>query len=75
MDNAGLSSLMTALVPLAAPILAAGNAAASTGDASGIFVEDRPLPGLELPTIDGRSTVYLGALLGRRVIVLQFASW
>ena len=32
-------------------------------------------PELRLPTIDGAQTVSLRALRGKRVLLLQFASW
>ena len=75
MEKVAYTLLVTAIVVLAAPVVAGGGAAGRSRDPGGIFVKDRPTPGLELPTIDGRSTVDLGALLGRKVIVLQFASW
>jgi hypothetical protein len=34
-----------------------------------------PNPALRLPTIDGRSTVDLRSLRGRKVLLIQFASW
>ncbi len=75
MERVGLSVLMTTMVAIAVPTFAAGSAPIWSGDPGGIFVKDQPAPGLELPTIDGRSTINLGTLVGRRVIVLQFASW
>jgi hypothetical protein len=54
---------------------AGGGAAGTARGPGGIFVVDRPAPGLELPTVDGRATIALGELRGSRVIVLQFASW
>jgi hypothetical protein len=60
-----------ALVP-AAPSMAAP---AASQELTGIFVRDQPVPDLELPTLDGRASLRLGALGGRKAIVLQFASW
>ncbi len=47
----------------------------SAPKATGIFREGQRAPSLELPTIDGRSTINLASLAGRKAIVLQFASW
>lgn len=33
------------------------------------------LPDLELPTIDGESTIRLSALRGKKLLLVQFASW
>ncbi|MGB0332695.1 MAG: hypothetical protein ACPGPE_12880 [Planctomycetota bacterium] len=33
------------------------------------------IPALELPRIDGRGTVDLGSLRGRKLLLLHFASW
>lgn len=74
MKNTRLSALLMTPLCMAVSTLASGFARAS-GDTGGIFVKDRLVPDLELPTIDGSSTVNLGSLEGRRVIVLQFASW
>jgi len=32
-------------------------------------------PDLELPTVDGKSTVRLSELRGRRLLLIEFASW
>lgn len=56
-------------------LTAAGLSAGTAGESAGVFVKDRPAPALELPAIDGRSTLELGSFAGQRVIVLQFASW
>ena len=34
-----------------------------------------PLPGLVLPTIDGKATLDLADLRGKKVLLIQFASW
>lgn len=47
----------------------------SAPKATGVFREGQRAPSLELPTIDGRSTINLASLAGRKAIVLQFASW
>lgn len=54
---------------------AAGIPARPGGGPGGLFVEGRPAPALELPTVDGRATIRLDELRGSRVILLQFASW
>lgn len=33
------------------------------------------IPAVELPRIDGRGTVDLGSLRGRKLLLLHFASW
>ena len=33
------------------------------------------IPALELPTLDGSSTVRLSELRGKRLLLIQFASW
>ena len=43
--------------------------------AVGLFEEGRLVPDLELPTIDGKGSVSLRDLAGKRVLLLQFASW
>ena len=35
----------------------------------------RSLPSVTLPTIDGSDVVSLGELRGRKLLLLQFASW
>jgi hypothetical protein len=62
---------------IAALALVAGAGAQTPGGArrAGIFEEGRRAPALELPTIDGRSQISLPALAGKKVILLQFASW
>ena len=34
-----------------------------------------PLPELRLPTIDGRRTIDLTQLRGKRMLLIEFASW
>ncbi len=75
MEKLVLSAFLTVTASMVTPAFAASSSAGKCGDPGGIFVKGRPTPGLELPTIDGRATVNLGALVGRKVIVLQFASW
>ena len=63
----------TALLPFTALFLAAS---ASAQTDPGIFREGEPLPHLLLPTIDGSRTLDLAALAeGKKVLLLQFASW
>lgn len=38
-------------------------------------VVGQPLPPLRLPTIDGKQTIDLADLSGRRVLLIEFASW
>jgi hypothetical protein len=66
---AGLASVVAVV---AAP---SWGQAGSTPQAIGIFQEGQRAPALELPTIDGRSTIQLDSLTGRKAILLQFASW
>jgi hypothetical protein len=66
---AGLASVVAAV---AAP---SWGQSSSTPQAIGIFREGRRAPALELPTIDGRSTIQVESLAGRKAILLQFASW
>lgn len=40
-----------------------------------VFQKGRPLPNLELPTIDGERTINLADLGGKKVLLIQFASW
>jgi hypothetical protein len=51
---------------LAAPGLAAQ---------SGLFEQGKRLPALELPTIDGTQTINLAELRGKKLLLIQFASW
>lgn len=37
--------------------------------------EGELLPAVELPRIDGRGTVNLGELRGRKLLLIHFASW
>ena len=39
------------------------------------FGEGQFLPDFELPTIDGERTIRLSELRGKRVLLIQFASW
>jgi hypothetical protein len=39
------------------------------------FEEGQFLPDFELPTIDGERTTRLSELRGKRVLLIQFASW
>ena len=41
----------------------------------GVFRQGQPLPDLELPTIDGERTINLADLGGKKVLLIQFASW
>jgi len=67
-----MKELMLSLIALAlsATSMAAGQDEAAVGFAKGHF-----LPDLELPTIDGERTVRLSALRGKKLLLVQFASW
>jgi hypothetical protein len=48
---------------------------ASAQRGGGVFRQGQPLPDLELPTIDGKRTINLADLGGKKVLLIQFASW
>ena len=52
-----------------------GAVQASQDQSASLLQPGHPLPGLVLPTIDGKATVDLGALRGTKVLLIQFASW
>ncbi len=54
------------LLASAAPVAAQG---------AGVFAKNQPLPDLELPTIDGATTLNLAELRGTPTLLIQFASW
>ena len=35
----------------------------------------KPVPPLRLPTIDGKRTIDLRSLSGKKVLLIEFASW
>ena len=35
----------------------------------------QPLPELRLPTVDGESTIDLAQLRGKKLVLIEFASW
>jgi hypothetical protein len=55
---------------LVLPLLALAHAAPAQA-----WREGEPLPALRLPTIDGKATVDLRALCGKRTLLIEFASW
>ncbi|MDA1265560.1 MAG: hypothetical protein O2816_10825 [Planctomycetota bacterium] len=58
------------------PLLALALASLATPTmAQDVFVQDQPLPDLELPTIDGTRTIRLSELTGPPTLLIQFASW
>lgn len=64
-------ALVTGLLTLCLPGRGAGH---------GLAVADEPArgeahPALRLPTIDGTRSIDLHALRGRKVVLIQFASW
>jgi hypothetical protein len=48
---------------------------ASQDRPASLLQQGHPLPGLVLPTIDGKGTVDLAELRGKKVLLIQFASW
>lgn len=52
-----------------------GSSSAERPQSVGLFEVGRPVPALEFPTIDGQSSIALGGFEGKRVLLLQFASW
>jgi hypothetical protein len=74
-----MSGMMKLAAVLFAGLLAfTANARAQSSEPArraGIFEEGARAPALELPSIDGSATINLAALRGKKLIVLQFASW
>ena len=60
------------LAPAQTEAQAEAQAEAQTTD---LLVPGRPLPDLELPTLDGTGTLNLSELRGTPTLLLQFASW
>ena len=56
-------------------LLAAAASSAVAQRGGGVFRQGQPLPDLELPTIDGERTINLADLGGKKVLLIQFASW
>jgi len=56
-------------------VLAASASTASAQRGGGVLRQGQPLPNLELPTIDGKRTINLADLGGKKVLLIQFASW
>ena len=61
---------MFARALIASALLAASSAAQNTPYRVG-----EPLPELRLPTIDGQQTVDLAQFRGKRLLLIEFASW
>ncbi len=57
---------------LALTLLAAPPATAQEG---GLLRVGEPLPAIELPTVDGRSSLLLSELVGTPTLLIEFASW
>ena len=55
--------------------LAAATPTAGAQQGARVFRQGQPLPDLELPTIDGKQTINLADLGGKKVLLIQFASW
>lgn len=64
---------MKSLVALALSFVGLG--AVPFGQTSFGFAPGDRLLDLELPTIDGERTIRLSALRGRKLLLIQFASW
>ena len=56
-------------------LLATATSTAGAQRGGGVFRQGQPLPDLELPTIDGLRTINLADLGGKKVLLIQFASW
>ena len=56
-------------------LLAAAAPTAAAQRGGSVFHQGQPLPDLELPTIDGKRTINLADLGGKKVLLIQFASW
>jgi hypothetical protein len=59
------------MVPLLAVLLTCSAAAAQNTP----YRVDEPLTELRLPTIDGQQTVDLAQFRGKRLLLIEFASW
>lgn len=68
-----LSSL--ALLVAASTLAPAQTEAQAEAQTTDLLVPGRPLPDLELPTLDGAGTLNLSELRGTPTLLLQFASW
>ncbi len=55
--------------------LLAGSAPGQQQPARELLQVGEPLPSLWLPTLDGSSSIDLGSLRGRKLLLIQFASW
>lgn len=51
------------------------SAAALPAGAQGPWRVGVPLPDLRLPTIDGERTIDLAQLRGKKLVLIEFASW
>ncbi len=56
-------------------LFAAATSTAAAQRGGSVFRQGQPLPDLELPTIDGQRTINLADLGGKKVLLIQFASW
>lgn len=65
----GLSALLCTLVA------EGGAQSVRLAPKQGIFEAALPLPGMNLPALDGAARFDPASLRGRRVVLLQFASW
>ncbi|MCP3917552.1 MAG: hypothetical protein GY711_18565 [bacterium] len=63
------------MLPLMALALSATSTAGVQDESAVGFAKGRFLPDLELPTIDGERTVRLSSLRGKKLLLVQFASW
>ncbi len=66
---------MKKLLILATAWLSSSLPAAATQNETPGFAKGRFLPDLELPTIDGAQTMRFSELRGKKLLLVQFASW
>lgn len=64
--------LILTLLPLLAQ---ATDSPVPTVDPSVWTTPGSAIPSIELPTLDGRSTVDLASFEGKKLLLIQFASW
>lgn len=68
------TSLLAALT-LVAAILPTMHTPASEANAPALTAVGEPFPDLVFPTVDGQQTVRLSDHRGKRVLLIEFASW
>ncbi len=55
--------------------LLTGSVSANQDRSASLLQAGEPLPSLTLPTIDGTGSIDLAELRGKKVLLIQFASW